>query len=155
MLTRHRIGQQLVGFMRKGETLVGDVLSFHVQQKRGYNIRKDEGNKKASLCATQSKRDAGGSEDLINRGTVVGDEPITAFNTMMKKTLCLFLILTLSLTVTPVFASEEPSGENVIDYTTGTPWLCSDLDGNVTADTPTPELSEDFYLACNMLNDGL
>ena len=44
----------------------------------------------------------------------------------------------------------EVSDENYIDYTTGTPWLCSILDGNVTADTEAPELSEDFYLACNI-----
>lgn len=69
---------------------------------------------------------------------------------MMKKIICLLIVLTLSLTVTSVFASEDASGEDVIDYTTGIPWLCSNLDGNVTADTEVPELTEDFYLACNI-----
>ena len=36
-----------------------------------------------------------------------------------------------------------------IDYTTGTPWICSFLDSNVTADMPTPRLQDDFCLACN------
>ena len=39
------------------------------------------------------------------------------------------------------------------DYTTGSPWLCSYLDGNVTEKTPTPDLRDDFYLACN--RDGI
>ena len=44
-------------------------------------------------------------------------------------------------------AETEPDPN--IDYTTGTPWLCSFLDGNVTADTPTPDLKDDFFLAVN------
>lgn len=44
-------------------------------------------------------------------------------------------------------AQTEPDPN--IDYTTGTPWLCSFLDGNVTVDTPTPDLKDDFYLAVN------
>ena len=43
--------------------------------------------------------------------------------------------------------SETPAAEH--DYKTGTPWLCSFLDGNVTKDTPMPDLKDDFYLACN------
>ncbi|WP_029318973.1 M13-type metalloendopeptidase [Butyrivibrio sp. AE3004] len=35
-----------------------------------------------------------------------------------------------------------------IDYTTGTPWICSDLDGVVTAETKT-SLKDDFALAIN------
>ena len=48
----------------------------------------------------------------------------------MKKLLGILLALAMlaSLTV-PAFADEP-------DYTTGTPWLCIDLDGVVTADTP-------------------
>ena len=42
-------------------------------------------------------------------------------------------------------AETEPDPN--IDYTTGTPWLCSFLDGNVTADSPTPDLKDDFFLA--------
>ena len=44
-------------------------------------------------------------------------------------------------------AETEPDPN--IDYTTGTPWLCSFLDGNVTADTPAPDLKDDFFLAVN------
>ena len=44
-------------------------------------------------------------------------------------------------------AKTEPDPN--IDYTTGTPWLCSFLDGNVTADTPAPDLKDDFFLAVN------
>ncbi len=46
------------------------------------------------------------------------------------------------------YAAEIEPDPN-IDYTTGTPWLCSFLDGNVTAETPTPDLKDDFYLAVN------
>ena len=34
------------------------------------------------------------------------------------------------------------------DYTTGTPWLCSMIEGTVTADTPTAP-KDDFYLYAN------
>ncbi len=44
------------------------------------------------------------------------------------------------LTSTPLYAKT--------DYTTGTPWLCSDLEGNVTADTPT-NVKDDFALYAN------
>jgi len=66
----------------------------------------------------------------------------------MKKILSVFLSVFLVLGLfLPAFA-DDASAE--IDYTSGTPWLCSCLDGNVTADTKTPDLSEDFYLACNI-----
>ena len=44
------------------------------------------------------------------------------------------------------YAAENEPDPNT-DYTTGTPWLCSFLDGNVTEDTPTPDLKDDFFLA--------
>ena len=66
----------------------------------------------------------------------------------MKKALAVILTVFLGLELClPAFA-EDASAD--IDYTTGTPWLCSFLEGNVTADTKAPELSEDFYLACNI-----
>ena len=66
----------------------------------------------------------------------------------MKKTLSVVLfVILLSGLFLPAFA-EDASAD--IDYTTGTPWLCSFLDGTVTADTKAPDLSEDFYLACNI-----
>ena len=43
-------------------------------------------------------------------------------------------------------AAENSSEE--IDYTTGTPWMCIDLEGNVTADTPT-DLKDDYGLWAN------
>ena len=60
----------------------------------------------------------------------------------MKKLLSILLTLAMlaSLTV-PAFADEP-------DYTTGTPWLCIDLDGVVTADTPA-DLKDNFALAVN------
>ena len=44
--------------------------------------------------------------------------------------------------------TEEVTDPADIDYTTGTPWICSNLDGVVTADTPA-ELKDDFYLYVN------
>jgi len=60
----------------------------------------------------------------------------------MKKLLSILLALALlaSLTV-PAFADEP-------DYTTGTPWPCSDLDGVVTEETRA-ELKDNFALAVN------
>ncbi|MCR5844300.1 MAG: M13 family metallopeptidase [Oscillospiraceae bacterium] len=60
----------------------------------------------------------------------------------MKKLLSILLALAMlaSLTV-PAFADEP-------DYTTGTPWLCIDLDGVVTADTPA-DLKDNYALAVN------
>ncbi len=37
-----------------------------------------------------------------------------------------------------------------IDYTTGSPWLCSFLDSNITDDTQKPDLKDDFFLSCNL-----
>lgn len=48
-------------------------------------------------------------------------------------------------------AETESAGgteEEAPDYTTGTPWLDSNIDGNVTADLET-NLKDDFYLAVN------
>lgn len=42
----------------------------------------------------------------------------------------------------------EVTEENEVDYTTGTPWQCIDLDGVVTADTPT-DLKDNFALYVN------
>ena len=60
----------------------------------------------------------------------------------MKKLLSILLTLAMlaSLAV-PAFADEP-------DYRTGTPWLCSDLEGNVTGDTET-NLKDDYALAVN------
>jgi putative endopeptidase len=60
----------------------------------------------------------------------------------MKKFLSILLALALlaSLTV-PAFADGP-------DYTTGTPWICSDLDGVVTEET-TADLKDNFVLAVN------
>ena len=60
----------------------------------------------------------------------------------MKKTLRILLAMSILLML-GVTASAEGT-----DYTTGTPWLDSDLDGNVTADTPAV-LKDDFALYVN------
>ena len=60
----------------------------------------------------------------------------------MKKVLSILLTLALFASLcAPVFADGP-------DYTTGTPWLCIDLDGVVTADTPA-DLKDNFALAVN------
>ena len=60
----------------------------------------------------------------------------------MKKLLGFLLTMAMLATVcVPAFAEGA-------DYSTGTPWLCSNLDGNVTENTPT-SLKDDFYLAVN------
>ena len=60
----------------------------------------------------------------------------------MKKVLSILLTLALFASLcAPVFADGP-------DYTTGTPWLCIDLDGVVTADTPI-DLKDNFALAVN------
>ena len=46
-------------------------------------------------------------------------------------------------------AGSEGAGED-IDYTTGSPWLCSLLDSNITDNTQKPDLKDDFFLACNL-----
>ena len=62
----------------------------------------------------------------------------------MKKTLCMLLaVLLLASVGAPVLA--EGSGEDEIDYTTGTPWMDIDLEGNVTPDTPT-DLKDNYAL---------
>lgn len=55
--------------------------------------------------------------------------------------------------VTPESDAAEPETdalpeEKEKDYTTGTPWLCSMIDGTVTEDTPT-DPKDDFYLYVN------
>ena len=64
----------------------------------------------------------------------------------MKKAISMILASVLSLsTVVPAFAENEP---DATDYTTGTPWLCIDLEGNVTADTPA-DLKDNYALWAN------
>ena len=61
---------------------------------------------------------------------------------MMKNLLSILLtIAMLASLCVPAFADDP-------DYTSGTPWLCSSLDGTVTEDTPT-SLKDDFALAVN------
>ncbi|MBO7670624.1 MAG: M13 family metallopeptidase, partial [Oscillospiraceae bacterium] len=65
----------------------------------------------------------------------------------MKKTLCMLLaVLLLASVGAPVLADE--TGGDGIDYTTGTPWMDTDLEGNVTPDTPT-DLKDNFALWAN------
>ena len=65
----------------------------------------------------------------------------------MKKMLCLLLaVLLLASVGAPVLA--EGSGEDETDYTTGTPWMDIDLEGNVTPDTPT-DLKDNYALWVN------
>ena len=45
-------------------------------------------------------------------------------------------------------AEETAAAADAVDFTTGTPWICSFADGAVTADTAT-NLKDDFYLAVN------
>lgn len=64
----------------------------------------------------------------------------------MKKAISMILASVLSLSiVVPVFAENET---DATDYTTGTPWLCVDLEGNVTADTPA-DLKDNYALWAN------
>ena len=60
----------------------------------------------------------------------------------MKKLLSILLALAMLASLTAPAFADEP------DYTTGTPWLCIDLDGVVTADTPA-DLKDNFALAAN------
>ena len=62
----------------------------------------------------------------------------------MKKLISILLagVMLLSLSAAAFAEGESP------DYTTGTPWLCVDLDGNVTPDTPA-ELKDNFALYIN------
>ena len=57
-------------------------------------------------------------------------------------------MLRILLALTMLLSTGAMSSAEGIDYTTGTPWLDSDLDGNVTADTPV-ELKDDFALYVN------
>ena len=42
--------------------------------------------------------------------------------------------------------SHHQETETAVDYTTGTPWLCCELEGNVTPETEV-SLKDDFALA--------
>ena len=64
----------------------------------------------------------------------------------MKKTIAMLLILTLCFSMGMYVYAENGSEET--DYTSGTPWLYSDLEGNVTADTPT-DPKDDYALWAN------
>ena len=64
----------------------------------------------------------------------------------MKKGISILLAAVLCVSIgASVFAE---SGAEEIDYTTGTPWMCIDLEGNVTADTPT-DLKDNYALWAN------
>ena len=58
----------------------------------------------------------------------------------MKKLLSILLTLAMLASLTAPAFADEP------DYRTGTPWLCSDLEGNVTKETET-NLKDDYALA--------
>ncbi|MBQ6366132.1 MAG: M13 family metallopeptidase [Oscillospiraceae bacterium] len=64
----------------------------------------------------------------------------------MKKTISIILTAALCLSLAASAIAESPI--EAIDYTTGTPWLDIDLEGNVTADTPT-DLKDNFALWAN------
>ena len=61
---------------------------------------------------------------------------------MMKKVLLCLLALCLAMPAAVVAEEAAP------DYTTGSPWICSNQLGVLTVDTPA-ELKDDFYLAVN------
>ena len=58
----------------------------------------------------------------------------------MKKLIGILLLLAMLTSLTAPAFADEP------DYTTGTPWLCIDLEGNVTEETET-NLKDDYALA--------
>ena len=58
----------------------------------------------------------------------------------MKKLLSILLTIAMLVSLCVQAFADEP------DYTSGTPWLCIDLDGTVTEDTPT-NLKDNFILA--------
>ena len=64
----------------------------------------------------------------------------------MKKTISVILAMALCLSLSAAAFAEN--GADEIDYTTGTPWMDVDLEGNVTADTPT-DLKDNFALWAN------
>ena len=61
----------------------------------------------------------------------------------MKKTICALLAL---LMLTGLAGGAFAEAAQTVDYTTGTPWLCSNLEGVVTEDTPA-DLKDDYALA--------
>lgn len=60
----------------------------------------------------------------------------------MKKLFSILLALAMLACLTAPAFADEP------DFTTGTPWLCIDLDGVVTEET-TADLKDNFALAVN------
>ena len=64
----------------------------------------------------------------------------------MKKTISIILTAALCLSLAVSAFAESTADEP--DYTTGTPWMDIDLEGNVTADTPT-DLKDNFALWAN------
>ena len=58
----------------------------------------------------------------------------------MKNLLSILLTITMLVSLCVQAFADEP------DYTSGTPWLCIDLDGTVTEDTPT-NLKDNYILA--------
>lgn len=69
----------------------------------------------------------------------------------MKKTLFVLMILLLIPFGTAACSSdntkaEQPAeAESMADYTSGTPWMCIDLEGVVTPDTPA-DVKDNFAL---------
>ena len=72
----------------------------------------------------------------------------------MKKTLCLLMILLLvpfgiaACSSDNTKAEQPAEAESVADYTSGTPWMCIDLEGVVTPDTPA-DVKDNFALFAN------
>lgn len=64
----------------------------------------------------------------------------------MKKAISIILAAALCLSIGASVFAESDVEE--IDYTTGTPWMDIDLEGNVTADTPT-DLKDNYALWAN------
>ena len=67
---------------------------------------------------------------------------------MVKKALLVLLAVVLVLTGCASGRQKSAGTSEKPDYKTGTPWLASNIDGVVTADTPA-ELKDDFYLYVN------
>ena len=64
----------------------------------------------------------------------------------MKRAISIILAMALCLSLAAVTFAEN--GADEVDYTTGTPWMDIDLEGNVTADTPT-DPKDNFALWVN------
>ena len=64
----------------------------------------------------------------------------------MKRVISILLVAALCMSAGAAVFAE--SGAEEIDYTTGTPWMNIDLEGNVTADTPT-DLKDNYALWAN------